>query len=76
MGNYIISIGGLWYNIDMAAVKKTKKMTLNQSNALASLAMENMALTDKEKEFFLSNSNNNQEIDSAVKKLVKLYKRQ
>lgn len=60
----------------MAVVKKTKKMTLNQSNALASLAMENMALTDKEKEFFLSNSNNNQEIDSAVKKLVKLYKRQ
>ena len=56
----------------MVAVKKTKKMTLNQSNALASLAMENMALTDKEKEFFLSNSNNNQEIDSAVKKLVKL----
>ena len=60
----------------MAAVKKTKKMTLNQSNALASLAMENMALKKKKKEFFLSNSNNNQEIDSAVKKLVKLYKRQ
>lgn len=58
----------------MAAVKKTKKMTLNQSNALASLAMENMALTDEEVEEFLRVTASPESIDDAVKKLVKSYK--
>ena len=68
-----ISIGGLWYNIDMAVVKKTKKMTLNQSNALASLAMENMALTDKEVEEFLRDTSSSASIRNSIKRLSKKY---
>lgn len=57
----------------MVAVKKTKKMTLNQSNALASLAMENMALTDKEVEEFLRDTSSSASIRNSIKRLSKKY---